>query len=214
MLKVNPGPEREQLGFRDAVVSSFKFLSAFGFHLVREESTFARYESQTVFVNVYHGRASYELGVEIGRLAEAEEKLTIYDVVAWANAEKVEGFGQHTMFQVSSREGVREFVPKLAELVKKYAGLLLRNEPNAYESVKEIRSLWASEGMKQMRLRNVRKEAEVAWHQKDYAQVVELFSSIRDDLSESEAMKLAYAEKQILTPTGVSKSPTRRKNRL
>jgi hypothetical protein len=118
MLKKNPGPERAKLEFREVVLSSFKFLGEFGFRPAQEKETFVRYESSEAFVNVYHGRVSFELGVEIGRLKEPAEKLTLYDIVAGAGAEKTEGFGQHTMFQVSSREGVQQFVPKLACLVR------------------------------------------------------------------------------------------------
>src|SRR5438128_6558460 len=107
MLKMEPGPERAKLGFQEAVLSSFTFLSEFGLRSVEQKVTFLRYESRHVFVNVYHGRASYELGVEVGRLKEPERKLHIFTIVHWAGAAKAEGFGQHVMFQVGTREGVQ-----------------------------------------------------------------------------------------------------------
>ena len=72
MLNKEPGPERAQFGFKDAVLSSFKFLGDFGLRRVEEKLTLVRYESSEVLLNVYHGRASYELGVEIGRLKEPD----------------------------------------------------------------------------------------------------------------------------------------------
>jgi hypothetical protein len=209
MLNADPGPEREQLGFRDAVLSSFGFLRSYGLSPVEEKSTFVRYESQVVFVNVYHGRASYELGVEIGRLSEPKDKVTLHEIIAWAGTEQTEGLGQHTAFQVSSREGVKQFVPQLAELVKKYADPFLHGEAVAYESVKALRSERTSDYVKQVRFRDTRKKVEAAWQQKDYAQVVELLASIREDLSQSEVMKLAYAEKQILLPANGSRTSAR-----
>jgi hypothetical protein len=140
MLNKEPNPERARLGFRDAVLSSFKFLNTVGLRPVQEEMTFIRYESPEVFVNVHHGRASFELCVEIGRLREPRSKLTLYDIVAWAGAEKAEGLGEHVAFQVSSREGVQEFVPKLAELVKKHAAPFLRGDDAAFDSALEIQS--------------------------------------------------------------------------
>src|SRR5690348_10203982 len=77
MLKIEPNPEREQLGFRDAVLSSFKFLAEFRLRPVEKKMTFVRYQSRHVFVNVYHGRASYELGIQIGRLADPKKTLSI-----------------------------------------------------------------------------------------------------------------------------------------
>jgi hypothetical protein len=212
MLNKEPSPERAKLGFGEAVLSSFKFLNDAGFRPVEQEITLVRYESPEVFVNVYHGRASFELGVEIGRLKHPSEKLTVYDIIAWAGAEKTEGFGQHVAFQVSSRKGVQEFVPKLAALIKKYASPLLRGDGAAYDSALEIQSERAKEYERDVNLKSVRSKAESAWHAKDYAQVIEMFDPVRKHLTDVEAKKLAYSEQQVVTAESVgSRPPARRK---
>lgn len=111
-----------------------------------------------------------------------------------------EGFGQHTTFQVSSREDVQRFVARLAELARKYAGPFLQGEPKVYESIKQVRSKWWADYVERSRLERVRDTAEAAWRQKDYGRVAALLSSIHDALSELEKGKLAYAEKHILQP--------------
>jgi hypothetical protein len=211
MLNKEPNPERTTLGFREAVLSSFKFLTAAGFCPVEQEMTFVRYESPEVFVNIYHGRASFELGVEIGRLKKPKGKLTLYDIIAWAGAEKVEGLGQHVAFQVSSREGVQEFVPRLASLIQRHAGPFLRSDDAAFDSAFEIQSERAQEYAKNVNLSDVRQKAEAAWHAKEYAQVVELYGRVRDDLTEVETKKLAYAEQQVMTAERVAPNSSRRK---
>jgi uncharacterized protein (DUF1330 family) len=213
MLNKEASPERAKLEFKDTVLSSFKFLSGFGLRPVEEKTTFVRYESPEVFVNVYHGRASFELGVEVGRLTEPNEKVTLHDLVAWAGAEKTEGFGQHVMFQVSSRDGVKEFVPKLARLLENYGVPFLKAEGNAYRAVGEIRSQAAVEYENQVHLRDVRKKAQVAWHAKDYARVVELISPLHEELTEVEAKKLAYSEQQVSAAEGVGSRSSSRKKR-
>lgn len=202
MLTKEPGPERAALGFPEATRSSFRFLETMGFRPVEEKVTFVRYESSEMFVNVYHGRASYELGLEIGRLDEPNKRLYLEDIVVWAGAEKAEGFGQHTMFQVSSREGVHEFVPKIAALLKKYGLPLLRDDKEAFAAAKALQSSRAKALTKEFNMRGVRRKAEAAWHAKDYAQVIELYDPVRDDLTEIEAKRLAYAEQQVLTDVG------------
>jgi hypothetical protein len=213
MLDKELGPERAQLGFKDAVLSNFRFLEDFGLRPIEEKVTLVRYESSEVFVNLYHGRASYELGVEIGRPKEPEAQLSIFDVVRWAGAEKAEGFGQHVMFQVSSRAGVQEFVPKLAALVKKYAIPLLRGDENAYRSALELRAKQYADEVKRGNLSVARRKAEEAWHAKDYAQVVQLYVPVREELTEVEAKKLAYAEQQVLAAEGVGPRSSSRKRR-
>jgi hypothetical protein len=199
MLNKEPNADRILLGFTDLVLSNFAFLTDFGLRPVQKDMTFVRYESTQVFLNVYHGRASFELGVEVGRLAEPNEKITRYEIVAFAQAEKTEGLGQHVMFQVSSREGVQEFVPKLARLIKTYGTPFLRGDVGAYSKVYRARTDAALEYEKQVHLRQVRKKAEDSWHAKDYARVAELYGSVRKDLTEVEFKKLSYAEKQAIS---------------
>jgi len=211
MLQIDPSPERERLAFKDTVLSTFGFLCDLGFRPVEQEMTYVRYESAEVFVNVYHGRASFELGVELGTLREPNKKLTLYDIVAWAGAEKIEGFGQRVSFQVSSREGVQSFVPKLAALVKKHAKLLLKGDLAAFDTAFEIQSERARSYAKEVNLTSVRAKAEGAWHGKDYAKVAELYGQVRDGLTGVEAKRLAYAEQHVLTVKDRSSSTTRRK---
>jgi hypothetical protein len=101
------------------------------------------------------------------------------------------------VFQVSNREGVQEFVPKLARLLQKYADPLLKGDASAYESVEEARSKIAAEYTKKIELDRIRAKADTAWHQKDYSQVAELYGSMRDDLTNVETSRLAYAEKHL-----------------
>jgi hypothetical protein len=212
MLNKEPGPERAHLGFEHAVLTHFRFLSDLGLRPLEKKSTLVRYESSAVFVNVYHGRASYELGVEMGRLKKPDAKVSIFDAVRLAGAEKTEGFGQHVMFQVGSQEGVREFVPKLAALVKKYAIPLLRGDEDVYRAALELRAKRYANEVKEGGLRAVRGKADAAWHAKDYARVVQLYGPIHGDLTEVEAKKVAYAERQVSAArTMVSRSASRKK---
>jgi len=131
-----PSPDRWQLGFREAVLASFDFLCCYGLKTVEEQATIVRYESDVVFVNVYHGRASFEIGVEIGR-KDRPEKYRLDYLVSCAGKEawEAEGFDRSTMFQVSSREGVQKFVPKVAELVKKYGAPFLTGSAAFYDDL-------------------------------------------------------------------------------
>jgi hypothetical protein len=59
---------RTGLEFSTAVRRAFAFLDDFGFREVSAEATIVRYATERTFLNVYHGRASYELGIEVGVL--------------------------------------------------------------------------------------------------------------------------------------------------
>ena len=211
---VEPDPQRAKLGFREAVLSSFKFLAELGLRLVDDNMTSVRYESPGVFINIYHGRASYEMNVEIGRLADAKKSLSIGSIVDWAGAYKTEKFGQRMKFQVSTREGVQELVPKLAALVREYAVALLRNEDRAWGAALDSQRRRWDDYVKAVNLASLRNKAEAAWQAKDYVRVVELYNRARQDLTRIEAKKLAYAEHQVATARGVGfdSSPSRKKH--
>lgn len=190
-------PEGGRLGFTEAVLKNFYFMNNHGFQVVRTEPTFVRYESHAVFVNVYHGRASYVIGVEIGRLDRSQKYDLAYIVSnAGEDAWKTEGFGRSTMFQVSSSEGVMEFVPKVAELIKKYGGEFLSGDPLFYDQFEIIGKHRAIEFAKKQNLTHIRRSAEVAWVNKDFAKVAELYGFIgNNDLTEIEKKRLSYSQK-------------------
>ena len=118
MNQFDPGNDRWKLGFKEAVLASFphSFVPAV-FKAVTEDVTLVRYESESAFVNVYHGRGSFEVGVEIGLLDRPEKYSLDYIVSAagsgiWA----AEGFGRwYVMFQVSTKEGVQNVLPRVAQ---------------------------------------------------------------------------------------------------
>jgi hypothetical protein len=198
MFQTDPGKDRWKLGFKDAVLSSFEFLRSYGLNPLEENATFVRYESDAVFVNVYHGRGSFEIGVEVGRL-DRPEKYGLGSIVSWAGKQawEAEGFGRGTMFQVSTREGVQNIVPKVAQLMKKYGDPFLSGRPGFYDELQKANDRASVEFEREQMLTRIRKEADTAWATKDFARVAELLQPVRGDLTEIESKRLAYAEKHI-----------------
>jgi hypothetical protein len=200
MFRTDPGENRWQLGFKDAVLSNFGFLRTYALKPVKEDVTFVRYESDAVFVNVYHGRGSFEIGVEIGRL-DRPEKYGLDYIVSWAGkaACEAEGFGRGTMFQVSTREGVQNIVPRVAGLVKRYGDPFLSGRPAFYDELQKANERASIAYEREQALARIRKEANAAWATKEFARVVELLQPVRNDLTEVESKRLTYAEKHIGT---------------
>jgi hypothetical protein len=81
--------------------------------------------------------------------------------------------------------------------VKKDGIPLLQGDDVAYQALQDQQSLDAAEYTKEVHLRGIRKQAEVAWQDKDYETSFSLYSSIQRDLTPSEFMRLQYAEKQL-----------------
>jgi len=203
MLKSEPEVNRRELGFEEAVLAGFDFLRAHGFKLVETGPTLVRFKSRKVFVNIYHGRASYEVGVEVGLKARSEKYGLDY-IVSWAGkaAWKAEGFGRGTMFQVSSREGVQRIMPKVAEIVRKYGEPFLGGDAQFYSHLDEVNRRASAEFTKRQHLEDVRKLADAAWSEKKFSRVTELYQSIQEDLTVIESKRLSYARKQTQPSPG------------
>lgn len=206
MFNFEPAPNRGELGFKEVVLKNFRFLHRYRFRCVRADSTLVRYETlwplsrKRLFVNVYHGRGSYEMGVEIGPSEQERETVRLPEMVRWAGASEVDELGQHIMFQTSSREGVQKLVPKMADIVRRYGAPFLRGERRAYSGILEKRRRSSLRSEREMALRRARDNADVAWHAKDFEQVVRLYQPFQEDLMESERMRLNYARKRVQRP--------------
>lgn len=198
VVQFEPGPQRAALGFKEAVLASFGFLiKEYGFRCVRTDVTFVRYEAPSVFINIYHGRGSFELGFEIGLLiknAKSERRFSLGDIIDMVDIRRETGY---TFYQVSSRDGVQEFVPKLAVLVKNYAVPALKGDQPFFQRLEEFRSKQFASYVKEMDLERIRPKVQDAWRKKNYEQVVELYESVRNYLTPLELQKLDYAKRQL-----------------
>lgn len=208
MFRTEPNPDRSQLRFEEAVISAFAFLTtpAYGFKCAASDVTLVRYESADVFVNIYHGRSSYELGCEIGLRVgrdgtalghgaeeeHPEEGFTIWEIARLAGAA---GIDDRTFLQASTAERVEQLVSQLAQLVRTHAVSALRGDPTYYASLRQARTNWFENYMIDSRLERARADVARAWQGKNYAEVVRLFEPLGDELTPAESKKLEYARR-------------------
>jgi len=201
MLNFTPHSGRARLEFTQAVRSAFQFLERdYGMTCVRvEEPTFVRYESETGFVNVYHGRNDYHVGVEIGRWImqngeQAEESVPLYTILGSIARD----FARSMHPQAESREDVQQKVAEAAELVRRFGAAALRGETIAFQ-----RALLFGD-QENSRLEHdakyiwqIRKSAQQAWKQSDYREVARLLDALGEKRTEEESDRLEYAMQRI-----------------
>ena len=199
MCMTDPGPDRAELGFSEAVLSAFAFLTKeYAFHLETLTPTLVRFESPSLFVNIYHGRSSYELGFEVGQRADEprkeESKFSLGDILDLMDENVSCNYAPP---QASTANSVRAFVPKLATLVQTYAGPVLRGDAGVFERLEGIQTKKSQDLLRDWKLKEVREKAESAWRRRDYAKLVSLFESVQQSLTPAEAKKLDYAKKRL-----------------
>jgi len=187
---------RTSLRFADAAEKHFAFLEAQGFQRTQSEPAFVRFESSTLFINIYHGRKSFEIGAELGRRGNAEDEKQPYPMSALLGVAGVPTAKDYRDYATHTPDGVNEGLGKLAELFRDH---VCRNLQNArlFQLLKEQRQAWASDFADGVNLRKARRKLDAAWHAKNYAKVVELLEPLRTDLTSTELKKLEYAKKEI-----------------
>jgi hypothetical protein len=199
--RIEPGPEREAFNFVREVRSAFGFLHALSFATTVESATFVRYEAASVFVNVFHGRGSYELGVEIGHRVDVDgqfvdEKFGLGDLVALSDAVEETDF---RTYATTDPARLPEFLARLAEWTRYYGRAALTGEPAVFELLRAAgldRSVATQDASRATQLRAT---ADAAWRAREYARVIdsynEMISELRTvELRQSELARLRFAE--------------------
>jgi len=191
------GLNRYKLGFIEEVLTQYDFLiKEYKFQCVKKDVTFVRYESKNVFINIYHGRISYELGFQIGLLTDKgdipEQHYTLSEIIESEGALDDTGY---TYLQASTKEALKISIPRMAELVRKYAANYLLGNVTRFEKLALIQKRRSDEYIKEMELKRIRPKAEKAWQNKKYKEFVDLLEPIEKELEPSEFKKLQYARK-------------------
>jgi hypothetical protein len=198
---------RAQFEFASLAKAEFSFLTAdFGLQLVEEGETRVRYESQRRFVNVYHARGSYQVGVEVGRWIEVDGELRegLFPLVHLLAVEA--GESQLDRIRTATdRDQLARELHRLASLLKARATPLLTNGDDLFDRMSELNSALSNTYLEGIRASRLRARADEAWRQKDFETVALAYTEIERELTTvslhgSERARLEYAKKHGAYP--------------
>lgn len=171
-------------------------ITEFGFHVASSEVTIVRYHSTMVFVNIYHGRMSYELRLEIGRLGEPGEVKNPFHMSDLISVEDEERGRRYRAYQTNQVDLVPRGLALMAADLRRYGGRALRGDPLFYLQLWAARGHAARRFGREMTVSQTRQQAETAWREKDYPKVASLYDEISDHLSPAERMGRDYARRK------------------
>ena len=196
MRRPSTSSERESLGFPAAVKSAFGALAIdYGLGTISSNPTLVRYSSDKVSLDVYHGRMSYEIGAEVGRVGAINSRT--YRVADVLRVVLGEAHGVQSLFWANSPGAIVERLDSLARLVTEYYPAVLRGDADVWVRIEtEIAEYEEAETRKIVEY-PVRVGAEKAWNLKDYVQVAGLYATIERHLSEVERRRLEYARGKL-----------------
>lgn len=162
----------------------------------RDGHIIIKYLSKYVFVNLHYGPPSFELDFYFGRRG-VEDRLNKHSFTSGdlLYLDVCEEWLGYTVFSAYSYDNLCECLPKLADLLKECGMACLKGEVSAYEKMLVEQGKDINRWHKSQELTEVRKAATKAWNNKNYAEIVKLFTPIYNDLTPSEYKKLKYSRK-------------------
>ncbi len=173
--------DRVKLEFSKSVLSDFLFLvEEYGFSCISSEKTYVRYESDKVFVNIFHGRVSFEIGLQVGLLSsESSTGYGLGSVIAFTDPELG---NKYRRYMTSTQEGVKKGVREIAKLLKTYGDKALRGDSAMFQWLNDdVEKYWAEREAAQ-----IRPKAIEAFRAKDYSKAFDLYKSIEGCLTSAE----------------------------
>jgi len=188
------------LGFKEMAIKAFYFLERdYGYKCVVANDTFIRYECNLTFVNIYHGRTSYEIGFEVGPRnkdhdVDLEERFSLFDLLELAGVREELGY---EFYQASTTETMIPIVDKIAEWVKVYGVDALKGDANTFARLTEIQKKLSDNYLENIELRRVIEKATSAWKDRRFADYIKICKPFENKLSPTERNKLEYAKRKI-----------------
>jgi hypothetical protein len=183
-------PHRESLGFSEAVGLSFAFLYDFGFSRSELDSTIVCYRKNELELCVYHGRQSYEIGVEV-RLAGSA-----YSIESLIRTGDPIAADQYRAPRATTAEQVSSGVAQMAHLVRQHAQRILQDDPTVFGELEEVSKNVAQTRAQEVLARQLHPKAEAAFRLGRYQEAVDLYQRIEASLSPTDVKKLQFARKR------------------
>jgi len=187
--------ENGRLGFVAAALKAFAFLEDLGFSVVRREPTLLRFESESVFINVYHGRSSYQVGLELGRL-QGDELYSLHEVLSGMAPNDLD----RARCQTVDPATLVRCLTSIAETVKRNCQLLLVGNDKAFRRLNSVVSPMREATTLQAKFGAILDRADQAWEQKNLSEAASLYERAAPALDETRRRRLEYLHSRAKRP--------------
>jgi hypothetical protein len=187
--------QNRNFGFKEIVLELFGWLERYGYCVAEAGSTIVRYEGSLGFVNVYYGRSSYEIGVEVG--PPGEEQMASYSMSELIRLKDDEEAKSYRNPVVTSSQTIKGFVAIQAQRLKDYGQPILSGNTTVWHVLEQQRKRWSEEYAMDVLVSQVRSEAENSFRAHNFKRVIELLSPVEYRLTPAERKKLEYARRKL-----------------
>ncbi len=179
---------RADFNFEELVKEAFAFLDDLGFSVIEESSTLVRYRKNSVEVDIYHGRQSYEIGAGITAFGA---RYAISEIIETLDPNTADQF-RYPM--ATTRRGIVIGLELLSSLMERFGKGALKGDSDVFAKLERQRKRWSEKYELEVLAEQLRPKAQAAFRRKDYPTAADLYSRIQECLSPSEIKKLRFAE--------------------
>ena len=177
-----------RLGFIEFALSAFAFLLRRGFEVVLYEPTRLVFESSAVFVSVYHGRSSYQVGLEIGHMGRDRRKYSLHEILAALAPGEVE----KARCQTTDPDVLERCLSSIADVVERTCGPLLAGDIGAFEDLRIAAAPRRKAATLEAQFGAILDRADQAWDAKDFHRAKLLYQKAETALDGVRRRRLEY----------------------
>jgi hypothetical protein len=182
MRSFEPGPNRSDLGFVPTAEREFAFLLDAGCRIAGRQTTLLAYVCPSTYVNVYHGRGGYDLGVEVGLLADRNMNADLTGLMV------VQGKAVPNIPPAETADAVERGLSELARLFQAHAALAVEGQRWIFEMVRDHNRELTARYMDP--IARARYLAEAAWDRGDRVAAAGHYAEIEHNLTAVEQERL------------------------
>lgn len=181
--------------FVKMVEQSFeRILRQYGFTVADGTDASAILVTDRIFVSVIYDKArAFEVLVNLGRFSDATTSKVPFNLGEVFREFAVPNSSQRSYLQSASISRVAEFLESVSIALAEHCDQILRGEEDAFNRVEIRRTIEAREYTLRVQLEGIRKDADLAWQQKNYNAYASLLSGLEPVLTDGDKKKLAFA---------------------
>jgi hypothetical protein len=183
-------------GFDKRVLQEFSFLLDGGFAIKEVDPTRVVFVCELYFVNVFYGRRTREIGIEVASTTPSGWGSFSFDVLI-SVFDKQAGSVMPLDMPVETRTGVEQRVGQLAAEFRHFVDLSAFKSTDLFENLKaHAKRMWESR-YSPLTVEQVQARFSRMWENGQYADLINMFEALRKHLTADEQLKLDLAKQAL-----------------
>jgi hypothetical protein len=184
---------RQELNFLEEAKSAFQYLENYGYKISYEDITLLTYEGLLGKIVIFHGRSSYEIGIEIYPPNDKKNVFYLTDIIGIKNDNLARQYYNPT---ITKKKDMKIFLEKQANILREYGERIFNGDTSIWKELegynkKRVDLYWDS-----IKMSTLREKANIAFKEKNYNAFIKIVEGNEDLLNDLERKKLLFAKKR------------------